>query len=274
MRPRRLWLILIGVLVLVALIVAVLRRDPEPSYGGRSLSEWLARLAAVPDGDPPQQAQAAAAIRQIGTNALPYLLKWIQYKPLPWTKALNRITGGLIGKYDFLSDYKNAIRAEQAMEAFRALGPGACAAIPQLLRLMNDPSRSWSAGRAASVIVRMGTNARPALPALIRLLTNTNPWAAFGAVTALGDLTLEPQLVVPALAPCLLSSNFVIRLFAAHAFGCFGGEARGAVPALLLLLDDPYPDIQFWATNALWAIDPQVMERLNARAADAGQKAE
>src|ERR1043165_4622948 len=53
MRPRRLWLILIGVLVLVALIVAVLRRDPEPSYGGRSLSEWLARLAAGPDGDPP-----------------------------------------------------------------------------------------------------------------------------------------------------------------------------------------------------------------------------
>jgi len=259
MRPRRLWLIFLGVLVLVALMVTVLRPDPEPSYGGRNLSKWLARLDETAKSDTTREAQEA--IRHIGTNALPFLLKWIQYKPLPWTKALNRITGGLIGKYDLLSDHKNAIRAEQAMEAFRALGPGACAAIPQLLRLMNDPSRSWSAGRAASAIVRMGTNARPALPALIRLLTNTNPWAAFGAVTALGDLTLEPQLVIPALTPCLLSSNFLIRLFAAHAFGCFGGEARGAVPALLLLLDDSYPDIQFWATNALKAIDPQALEQ-------------
>jgi len=69
MRPRRLWLILLGILVLVASIVIVVRPDPEPSYGGRSLSEWVARLAA----DQPSAVKGAEeAIQHIGTNALPY----------------------------------------------------------------------------------------------------------------------------------------------------------------------------------------------------------
>src|SRR3989442_632120 len=122
-------------------------------------------------------------------------------------------------------------RAEHAAEAFRALGPAAHQAIPQLIQLMNDSSRRWTPGRAAIAlgyigqdclpallttltnmpaplpncaamgIGRMGTNARPALFTLIALLTNTNGLAYIAAST-MGELRLEPALVVPALTNC------------------------------------------------------------------------
>jgi hypothetical protein len=274
MRPRRLcWLIFIGVLVLVALIVVVVRPDGEPSYRGRSLSEWVGFLA--PSVEPTAAVkEAEEAIRHIGTNALPYLLKWIQYERPPWKNALNRVTGGRLGRYDLLLEYRNDIRARQALEAFREVGPQACKAIPQLIRLMNDPNRSATAQRAAIAIGHMGTNARPELPRFIGLVTDTNtsPWATWLAITALGELKLEPQLVVPALTNCLLSSVNAIRFSAAQALGQFGGEARSAVPALVRALGDPYPDNQRSASNALWGIDPQALERFNARAGEAGKE--
>jgi len=275
MRPRRLWLIFIGVLVLSALIVVVVRPDREPKYQGRSLSEWLARLAAGPDGDPPQQAQEAQqAIRHIGTNALPYLLEWVQYERPRWKSSLNRITGGRLGKYDLLLDYKNEPRADQAAEAFLPLGPQACGAITRLLRLMNNTNRDDSVARAAIAIGNMGTNARPALPGLIMLLTNQNDLTVECAIGALKELKLEPQLVVPALANCLLNSNHHIRYFAAQTLGRFGGEARSAVPALVRTLADSDAGIRRCASNALRAIDPKALERLNAPAAEAARKAE
>jgi len=264
MRLRRLWLILLGVLVLVGLIVVVVRPDREPSYGGRNLSQWVARIDGTAKSDTTKE--AAEAIRHIGTNALPYLLKWIQYERPPWKNALHRITGGRLERYDFLLDHKNEIRAEHAMKAFRVLGPQACGAIPELLRLMNDSNRSWSAGRATFTIVGMGTNARPVLPTLIAMLTNDS--LARRTMYALGELKLEPQLVVPALTNCLLRSNATIRFYAAHALCQFGGDARSAVPALVRALNDSNGRVQHWASNALVAIDPQALEQsLNHREA-------
>jgi len=263
MRPRLLWLIFIGVLVLVALMVVVVWPDREPSYGGRSLSQWVGFLA--PATRPSALEEAGEAIRHIGTNGLPYLLKWIQHEPRPWKRALNRVTGGLLGKYDLL-EHKDETRAEQTVLAFRVLGPPARGAIPQLIRLMSDSNRSWSALRATFAIGSMGTNARPALPALITLLTNTNDGAAGFAMLALGNLKLEPQLAVPALTNCLLSWNYAIRSSAAQALGQFGRDARSAVPALVRALGDPYRDNQRCASNALWAIDPRALEQaLNHR---------
>src|ERR1043165_424132 len=104
MRPRRLWLILLGILVLAGLIVVVVGLDREPSYGGRNLSEWVWCLA--PTAQPSALAEAEDAIRRIGTNALPCLLKWVEYERPPWKNALNRITGGRLGTYGFLLAHK------------------------------------------------------------------------------------------------------------------------------------------------------------------------
>jgi hypothetical protein len=74
MQKRRVYLILV-VVVLAGVLVAVFRRDREPEYGGKRLSEWV-------DGYAMQIRNAGSneAIRHIGTNAVPYLLKWIRYE--------------------------------------------------------------------------------------------------------------------------------------------------------------------------------------------------
>jgi len=265
MRTRRFYLLLVGVLVTAGVLVAVLSGPREPEYGGRKLSEWVDTWAYSTNRD-----KCDDAIRHIGTNALPYLLKWIQDKPA-WKSKLNRLTRRVFGRYDLGGGDRRFLRAEHAVEAFRALGPEARPAIPQLMRLMNDSNRRWSAERAGRAIVRMGTNARPALPNLVALLANTNGLAFF-AMYAVGELQLEPQLVVPGLTNCLRSSNDTIRFWAAAALGQFGPEARGAVPALLNALGDSSTNVQHCAANALRVIDRKALEEAPNRAA--GKNAE
>jgi len=47
-----------------------------------------------------------------------------------------------------------------------------------------------------------------------------------------------------------------------------------ALSALVRALGDPYPDNQRSASNALWGIDPQALERFDARASGAGKNVE
>jgi len=80
MRWRRLLIVVAVCAALIAVIVALVPR--EPKYDGRTLSEWI--KGAAPRRSPdPEQTRAIEAVRHIGTNALPCLIKWIGAKPPP-----------------------------------------------------------------------------------------------------------------------------------------------------------------------------------------------
>src|SRR5207253_1864353 len=92
MRKRRVFLILLGA-VLAGVLVAVWRREREPEYGGKKLSEWVDRYDRIPSfplhGLLPQEISATdEAVRGIGTNGIPFLLKWIGYKRPAWREKL------------------------------------------------------------------------------------------------------------------------------------------------------------------------------------------
>src|SRR3954469_4010547 len=97
MKTRRIVLVLLAAGVIG--LCAFLWPEPEPRYQGRKLSQWLllrdsappftrpnglnARLASFksfPAVSYGSSAETEDAIRHIGTNALPYLVKWIQYE--------------------------------------------------------------------------------------------------------------------------------------------------------------------------------------------------
>src|SRR5262245_21189458 len=82
MRKRKLFIFASLILIALALLL-ISRRTSEPIYNGRSLSDWLARYGAGPDSD-----EAEDAIRAIGTNALPFLIEWIQHDPPAWRRSL------------------------------------------------------------------------------------------------------------------------------------------------------------------------------------------
>jgi len=75
----------IALAVLLAALLAVVgwqvMRRQEPVYQGKPLSSWL--IASATTGSPEAQEQANAAVRQVGTNALPTLLRMLRAKDSP-----------------------------------------------------------------------------------------------------------------------------------------------------------------------------------------------
>src|SRR6185436_9207850 len=108
---RKWWIGLVAVIVVAIGAVVFWPRPKEPEYQGKKLSEWLeiCRYDRLPKyGNPAvpeeQLRVAVKAIRQIGTNALPWLMRWAFYKPSIWkTKslaALDRIPFGARIKHE------------------------------------------------------------------------------------------------------------------------------------------------------------------------------
>src|SRR6266550_2105761 len=88
--------------------VAFWRGEREPEYQGRKLSEWLA-MYGDDEGRGPEwverNGRAVEAIRRIGTNGLPWLMRWAFYEPSEWkTKSLS-----LLEKMPYGSGIKHRI---------------------------------------------------------------------------------------------------------------------------------------------------------------------
>ncbi len=248
--------------VLAPVVCALLPGPSQPSYQGKSLSEWVILLDTE---EPPTSTAAAEAVRKMGTNALPCLLTWIRTPVPPWTLGL---ASKAYERAILLPSWLTAVcfRPICAGHALVELGPATNSAVPELTRLANDQSDSTRARIAtealdqlgktsfpallvaltnrsedirARAVVRMGyqgSNARPVIPLLLQYAGE--PATDRVAMEALGRLALEPNLVVPALSNRLHHTQNRVRVEAAYALGGFGNEPALVVPALAVSLSD------------------------------------
>lgn len=243
MLKRWKWIILLACGIFALALLWQLLGDREPSYKGHSLSHWTIRLSETSGSDE----EAMEAIAQIGTNAIPFLLDWIQYEPPPGKEAfydfLNmKILANIAGAR--MRTEAKATRATGTMLAFEILGANAAVAVKPLDKLANG-SRSVSTNEnerlvavratlalpwlgetalppllsaltnhhnllahcAAEAIGNMGTNALPAVPVLIQCIGHTNDRVAWKSIESLGKLKLNPPLVVSALVESLEHFN-------------------------------------------------------------------
>lgn len=287
MTKCRLILILLACGLLAAVLYAVLSGPREPAYKGRNLSKWIASLGEAP----PEGERASNAVYQIGTNAVPYLLQWIQYDPSP-TKArfmegLNNAISRLNPDW-YVHDSAEA-RANDVIPAFGSLGSNAQIAIPQLSCLYTNPNFSAAGLRAGLAISHMGVfgvaplqaalsspdgyirnsatlnirelgeHARPLIPLLLPRLKDENVNAVHITLRTLGELCLDPGLVVPAVSECLRAPRWETAGLAADVLARYGGEARSAVPALLKALTASDASMRMAVTNALLKIAPEAL---------------
>jgi hypothetical protein len=117
MKRRRLLLILNACVASITIALLVWPREREPEYNSVELSKWLERYN---DKKP----HAAEAIRHIGTNALPFLLHWIQYETPGWRNALDHLHTKLPSSVQkarpvqWLFKDKAEYRAELSVEGF------------------------------------------------------------------------------------------------------------------------------------------------------------
>jgi len=156
MERRRLLLILLGCVASIVLASFFWPREREPEYNGVPLSAWLKgyEFHSMPPEMPEPPPKTVSAIRHIGTNALPFLVRWIQYDEPRWRYSVNRVASklppallyGRAGRW-LLAD-RAQDRAKRAVVGFAFLGTNATPALPELKCLVKKPSKGARQYRA------------------------------------------------------------------------------------------------------------------------------
>jgi hypothetical protein len=255
------------ILIVTLLIAAVgfaswliLSQPGEPVYQGKPLSYWCEQYATNdllhPNDDSKKQAEIA--IRAIGTNAIPTLLRWL--KTGEDSKLKLKLLQLASKQHVVNIRWKTAeVWHFEAIQGLLALGPLAKSALPALIEMYNK--RGSSPFELSDVITEIngstGPAAADALPGFIIDTTNINPVIRWRAVQSLGQIGARPDLVVPTLTKCLGDTSEDVRYTAAFGLEASGGSAKSAVPELIKALADPSPDVRDEAASALKKIDPE-----------------
>lgn len=195
------------------------------------------------------------AVRSVGTNALPTLLRELRAQDSPpWVAFITFVEKHRIAQVHYTpSESRNM----HAVLGFRALGGLAEPAVPELIKLYRtNPMRGpWGPGAALSLI---GPKAKSTVPALLSNLQSTNVAAREVAAAALGEIHSDPESVIPVLITAMNDPASAVRHAAITALGRYGPAASEAVPHLVERLKfspAAFPD--FHIVNVLGEIHSQ-----------------
>jgi len=261
-KRRYLWIgIGVAVAALGVWIVGVRGGRKEPVYEGKALSFWLKEY--VRTADP----KTEDAVRKIGTNAIPTLLRMIRAKdPAPAVqKLLNLASKQKLIQIDPQAAYKSRYGA---VFAFQVLGPDAASAVPELMKICADARHPELQEYAVQALGRIGSAARAALPILLSHFTHTNSEVSFNAVISVGMMGGDAKLVVPAMKNVLKGPSWANRFNAVAALHNYirsdaysRSNVLSAVPEMLEALRDqvvpPGRDLKDELEGALWDLVPE-----------------
>jgi hypothetical protein len=231
-------LMVVAGLAAVAGTLLCLSGDDEPRHQGRALSEWLTTYyeADRPNQDPAQRLRAAAAIRTMGTNALPFLLKSIRYETPSWHRDVAPVLPVRMAnsRPARATLYRRFHRAEAAEKGFRLLGSNALSAVPPLRSMLRDQTHPETALRALGLLGSLGAETFHVLEAALADTNHpyrTNIVACLAVTTAryVGTNACLPPLRSAMGDPDpnvrIAASNMVIRLTGASVSSSLGAGA-------------------------------------------------
>jgi len=139
---------IIGIVVVILMaggLVIYLATPKEPSYGGRTVTAWLAdyeasfvtnALKGQPRSPSPAMQASGRAVKEIGTNAIPTLLHLLKAKDSPIKIKLN---SSLDGQHYIRFRFQTARQMQElAAHGFFLLGNDAKSAVPALVQFMQS----------------------------------------------------------------------------------------------------------------------------------------
>jgi HEAT repeat protein len=231
----------------------------------KKLAATFTRLLA--DADPGVGQAAGAALIRLGGVCVDTLRDKLT-DPAVQTNVLEVLAGIGPAAKPALDDLvkelgdADAEHASEAAVAIAAIGPDAAAAVPALRRLVADtqaaPGLRYS---AAYALGRIGPAARETLADLRGLTETKDELMATVAVWAALKVAPEEKSLfekaIPLLRRALRAERHAVRLEAAVALGDIGPAAGSAIPLLELVAeDDPAKDVRRAAAEAAKKIRP------------------
>jgi HEAT repeat protein len=143
---------------------------------------------------------------------------------------------------------------EVASRAAIALGYIGQEGMPPLLNALSDPKHPHrrAVAQALGLLQTIGSAAEPAVPILLRCVTDPDTQVACKAIQSLGALRLQPETAFPAITNAFSSPDTEVRYWAVLYFRLLLlNHTEQTTPALRRLLADPDPRIRAEATNIL-----------------------
>ena len=282
--------LIVAVVACLAVLVAIVFRERDPVYQGRSAMDWGRDLN---NPNPTVQSNATLAVRALGPKAFPV-----------WARALSRIDAPY--KRPFLSFAPNVARwirrifssvfkpfdAEwdrlAGARALEVLGPDA--PIDLALVALKSPDLRI-AGIAQASLTKIG---KPAVPGLVAMLENSNPMIRSRSCLALGaigpaagdavpslihqlptvstnnrsEIVFALKRIGPAAAELLLeelqSTNSRNREMASYVFACGGPFSTNVPGGLIHASRDSSTHVRLNAIQALGDLRPIAPESVAA----------
>jgi len=157
---------------LIAFVILIFRhRFDEPRYEGKRISQWLEEANSWDNFN--MTPGARVILKQLGSNAVPPLLKKLSEGESLWCKLLLRASGKSIPApirgFAARQLERKYLHIQRASIALQVIGPQASAAVPQLEQAVCDPDTHLGWYPAAAVL---GSIEMQGLLALERSLTN------------------------------------------------------------------------------------------------------
>jgi HEAT repeat protein len=262
-KSRRILLITLLIAAVGTVSWLLLRPDPEPTYQGKPLTYWLDIYGAESSDE--AQLKAAEAMRQIGTNTIPTLLRMLNAKDSRFKLSIMQLAykQHLIKINWRIAQSQN----NEALIGFTLLGPQGKSAVPALIEIYNErrPGPHNDPAAIAGILASMGPAATDAVPRLVRDTTDADSMIRFIAVWTLGKIHARPDLAVPALTASLRDPEIGVRGWAPTGLGAFGTDAKSAVPDLIKALADPDSDVRNATASALKNIDPEAAAKAGVK---------
>jgi len=216
MSKRRKRIVLLAFAVLTLALAWAFLSEREPSYQGRTLSEWFDHI----DKGADWSASAETVVRSFGTNAIPISLKWIKNEDSFLRQKIAALVEWLHPPLiPGLQPYRHKC-ADQAVFVFEVLGVQAHAAIPELTRLALTSSDPVRADRCVTALSFIGPQA---LPSFLILITN-GPTHTRSSAVSLVRYFQEPEAAVPVLTQCLDDKDSSLADKAAETLSSIAGR--------------------------------------------------
>lgn len=236
---------LAGAILAVAVSGTLMRRADGSIHQGRSVSAWFKAL----DSEDFQEREAAqGAVLALGAAAVPALERQLRssdralkFRVLAWLRRISLV--------DFAPAHPAALR-QRAATLLGKIGPPARAAIPTLVRALNDRHESVSF-EAAQALRSIGAES---VPWLIQALQRPNDGWREKAAKLLREFPSQAAHAVPALRAALADRVPGVRQQAALSLGVLGRGDPAVVRAVLPRLQDPAAPVRAAAAEALGRI--------------------